>query len=104
MVRYLILGLLRDGVVRHGYALMKEYRDGSGIAVSAGNVYRELQSLVAQGWVRAAVNPPEADSRRLPYAITPAGIDAVDRWLSTSRDAALSQRVDELSLRAFLVA
>src|SRR2546428_12620361 len=62
---------------------MKEYRQQSGIEISIGNVYRELQRLAAGGLVRAAANPPGADPRRGPYENTPAGSAAVVEWPST---------------------
>ncbi len=79
----LILGLMRDGRHRHGYELMVEYRDRSGIHVSAGNFYRELPRLMAQGLVQTVANPPDADPRRIPYAITEKGRQVFDRWLSS---------------------
>lgn len=37
MFRFLVLGLLRGGGSFHGYALMKEYRERSGLQLSTGN-------------------------------------------------------------------
>jgi DNA-binding PadR family transcriptional regulator len=78
---HLILGLLRDGFPRHGYDLIVEYKRKSGAEVSAGNFYRELARLAANGLLRQTTNPPEADSRRIPYAITELGKMEFDRWL-----------------------
>lgn len=104
MIRYLILGLLRDRRPRHGYALMKEYRDGSGRALSIGNVYRELQRLRNEGFVRTCSNPPDSDPRRLPYEITDTGCSAFDAWLhGTAGDENGGGEETEHSLRAFLV-
>lgn len=83
MFRDVILGLLRDGPPRHGYDLMMEYRARSGTHVSAGNFYRELGRLAAEGLVETGVNPPEADARRIPYQITPDGEQAFDCWLGS---------------------
>ena len=87
MFRYLILGLLRNGARLHGYALVKEYRERSGIEVSTGNFYRELQRLIVDGLIRSASNPPDADARRTPYEITELGISVFDDWF-TAPDAA----------------
>jgi DNA-binding PadR family transcriptional regulator len=104
MLRYLILGLLKDGSARHGYALMRDYRDASGRRLSVGNVYRELQRLKADGLVQTGRNPPGADSRRLPYEITDAGRAAFQRWFDgpIARDIGEPEE-DEHALRAFLV-
>ena len=101
MMRYVILGLLRDGRARHGYAMMKEYRDTSGRSVSVGNIYRELQRLRTDGMVKSGENPPGADPRRLPYAITELGAREFDRWLERPGGGGLDMPDDEYSMRAF---
>jgi DNA-binding PadR family transcriptional regulator len=103
MFRYLVLGLLRDGNARHGYALMKEYRRRSGLQVSTGNFYRELQRLVVDGLVRTVRNPADADPRRAPYAITEEGVAAFDAWLSGPAGSGFGRYEDELSARALFV-
>jgi DNA-binding PadR family transcriptional regulator len=104
MMRHLILGLLRHGRAQHGYALMKEYRDGTGRALSVGNFYRELQRLRDGGMVRPGENPADADPRRIPYQITDAGCAAFDAWLAVpARDGCDGSDEHEHSLRAFLV-
>ena len=82
MFWHLILGLLRDGRCRHGYELMTEYSARSGNKVSAGNFYRELARLVADGLVETGVNPPDTDTRRIPYQIEDSGCRAFDEWLA----------------------
>ena len=103
MFRYLVLGLLRDGQLRHGYALMKEYRDRSGLRVSTGNFYRELQRLVSAGLVRTAINPADADPRRAPYEITANGQAEFDRWLAGPTGPGLGRYEDELSSRSLFI-
>ena len=99
MFRYLILGMLRGGARHHGYALVKGYRDRSGIEVSTGNFYRELQRLVVDGLIRSADNPPEADARRTPYEITPLGTTVFDEWLTADDAGAGGCAEDELAAR-----
>jgi len=104
MFRFLILGLLRDGTPHHGYALAKAYSDRSGVDISTGNFYRELQRLVAEGLVQTTSNPPGADMRRMPYQITEAGSLAFDAWLFESTDLGDGQREDDISTRALFLA
>lgn len=99
MFRYLILGMLRAGSRQHGYALVKAYRERSGVDVSTGNFYRELQRLVLDGLIRSADNPPDADARRTPYEITPLGATVFDDWLTAHDAGAGGPAEDELSAR-----
>ncbi len=103
MVRYVVLGLLRDGRPRHGYAIMREYREAMGAAPSLANIYRELHSLLTLGWVRPAVNPPEADARRVPYTIAPLGVKALHDWIAAPGGSPFTGYADGVSLRAFVV-
>lgn len=103
MFRNLVLGLLRDGSPRHGYALAKQYRDLSGIHLNTGNFYRELQKLAARGLVRSVANPDGADPRRSPYEITAAGLAAFEAWLTGPARARPEDYEDELSYRALFV-
>jgi DNA-binding PadR family transcriptional regulator len=81
MLWHVILGLLRDGRLHHGYELMTAYRVRSGTPASPGNFYRELSRLETHGYVETGINPPDADARRIPYHITERGRGAFDRWL-----------------------
>lgn len=103
MFRYLVLGLLRDSRPRHGYALMKEYRDRSGIQLSTGMFYRELQRLARDGFVRITANPEGEDPRRAPYEITEAGGSAFDGWFSGLTRPAVADYEDDLSHRALFI-
>jgi DNA-binding PadR family transcriptional regulator len=100
MFRYVVLGLLRDGAPRHGYALMKRHRGQTGNQISTGNFYRELQHLAAEGLVRAVPRPEGADPRQAPYTITPTGLEAFDRWMAQPSGLGdLGSQDDQLSLR-----
>lgn len=81
MFRFIVLGLLRHGGTLHGYALMKAYRARTGIQMSTGTFYRELQTLVGEGLVRVVERAPDDDARRTPYQITDQGSALFDRWL-----------------------
>jgi len=104
MLRYLLLGLLRDAEAEHGYGLMKQYRSASGVTLSIGNVYRELQRLATLGLVRAVARPADVDPRRLPYAITDAGVRELAAWLGTPAGPTTAEANDHLALRAFVMA
>jgi len=103
MVRYLVLGLLREGKILHGYALVRAYNQLSGLQLSGGNVYRELQRLSAEGLVRAAAKSPDAGPRRTPYEITEAGAQYFDAWFIDLRDDGGTHHEDALSLRALFL-
>jgi DNA-binding PadR family transcriptional regulator len=103
MFRFLILGLLRHGLPLHGFALLKQYRDRSGLKTNTGNFYREMPRLVAEGLVRYVPNPTEADDRRIPYEITDAGRAAFDAWLSDPGDSGSGGSEDEMSTRALFL-
>jgi DNA-binding PadR family transcriptional regulator len=104
MIRYLVLGFLRKGRAYHGYALMKLYCERSGLQISTGNFYRELQHLVVEGLVRTVRNPPGADARRAPYEITELGIAAFDAWLAEPHGTGATHHDDDLSTRALFLA
>lgn len=57
------------GSPKHGYALIKDIEDFAGVALGAGTLYGALGKLEAAGLVEAL----DADDRRRPYQITPAG-------------------------------
>jgi len=82
---------------------MKEYRDRSGIQLSTGMFYRELQRLARDGLVRMTANPEGDDPRRAPYAITEAGGSAFDGWFSGLTRPAVADYEDDLSHRALFI-
>src|SRR5262245_31398889 len=104
MFRCIVLGLLRSGAPRHGYALMKEYRDRSGIRIGTGSFYRELRRLLGDGLVRVATSSAGTDPRRAPYEITPAGASVFDTWLTEPASRMTRTHDDELSARVLFIA
>src|SRR4051794_14362235 len=82
-VQHALLGLLEPSP-RHGYELKREYDDlfAHRRPVRFGQVYSTLARLVRDG--RAVLVGEEAghgpDRKR--YAITPAGVDELEHWLT----------------------
>jgi DNA-binding PadR family transcriptional regulator len=103
MLRYVLLALIAETGPLHGYALMKAFAARSGVRLSIGNVYRELQRLRSEGHIQAAENPVDADPRRAPYAITSAGREALSSWFVAPADAFLREVVDPLCCRLALL-
>jgi DNA-binding PadR family transcriptional regulator len=64
----LILTSLADGP-KHGYSIMTDVADFSGVSMEPGTLYGALSRLERRGWVR----PLDAEERRRPYQITAAG-------------------------------
>jgi DNA-binding PadR family transcriptional regulator len=64
----LILTSLSDGP-KHGYAVMTDVAEFSGVAMEPGTLYGALSRLERRGWVR----PLCTQERRRPYEITAAG-------------------------------
>jgi DNA-binding PadR family transcriptional regulator len=99
MLRHVLLALLADGSPHHGYALMKAYAERSGIRLSIGNVYRELQHLVVEGLIAVTRNPEGADPRRTPYVITARGRAVLGTWLDGPSDVLVAAGPDPLAYR-----
>lgn len=78
-----LLGLL-EPQPSHGYELKREYdtRFGQDRSLSFGQVYGTLSRLQRDGHVTVDGNEPGAGPDRKRYAITPAGVTALERWFS----------------------
>jgi len=104
MFRHVLLALMSNGVPMHGYAMMKALEARSGVKVSIGNVYRELQRLRAEALIVPVDNPPGADPRRVPYVITQEGRTALSKWLATPARSFVKDSADRLYFRLALLA
>lgn len=105
MFRYVVLGLLSDDVPRHGYALMKDYRERVGVKMNTGSFYRELQRLVAAGLVRNVVRTGEGDRRQAPYQITEDGLATFKAWFADPGIGGMGvSQEDRLSARVMFLA
>jgi DNA-binding PadR family transcriptional regulator len=78
-----MLGLL-EPQPSHGYELKREYdrRFGRERPLPFGQVYATLGRLVRDGCVRVDGTEPGGGPARKRYAITPEGIDELERWLA----------------------
>lgn len=79
----LILTSLSDGP-KHGYAIMTDVADFSGVSMEPGTLYGALSRLEKRGWIR----PLEAAERRRPYEITAAGASVLAEQLRTMQAVA----------------
>jgi DNA-binding PadR family transcriptional regulator len=104
MLRYVLLAVIAESGPLHGYALMKAFAARSGIRLSVGNVYRELQRLRTDKHIEPVDNPGDADPRRVPYVITDAGRAALASWFSAPAQSFLREPVDPLYCRLALLA
>jgi DNA-binding PadR family transcriptional regulator len=104
MVRYAILGLLREGA-DYGYRLKRRFdeRVGSTWRLGVGQVYQTLRSLERAGLVRSAraAADDEHPERRL-YEVTRAGLEVLDRWAERPPRRAQPVR-DETVVRLLLL-
>ena len=73
----LILTSLADGP-KHGYAIMTDVADFSGVGMEPGTLYGALSRLERRGWVR----PLATEERRRPYEITAAGQEVLAEQLA----------------------
>ena len=74
----LILVSLADGP-KHGYALIQDVKEFSGVDLGPGTLYGALDRLERLG----LIEPLPADERRHPYRITPPGADALKAHLDS---------------------
>jgi DNA-binding PadR family transcriptional regulator len=84
----LILSSLAGGE-KHGYAMMTDIAEFSGVRMEPGTLYGALARLERQGWVEAL----DGDTRRRPYRLTAEGQQVLREQLATIRRvAAVGQR------------
>ena len=77
-VSVLILVSLADGP-KHGYALIQDVREFSGVDLGPGSLYGALDRLERLG----LIEPLPAEERRHPYRITAPGADALKAHLDS---------------------
>jgi DNA-binding PadR family transcriptional regulator len=82
-VQETVLGLL-EPQPSHGYELKRAYdrRFGQARPLPFGQVYATLGRLERDGWVRVDGTEPGGGPARKRYAITPGGVEELERWLA----------------------
>src|SRR6476619_6613580 len=79
----LILVSLAGGE-KHGYAMIEDIVQLSGMRLGPGTLYGALARLEKRGWIESV----QSDDRRRPYRLTGAGASALRDQLSGMRDFA----------------
>ncbi|WP_030435248.1 PadR family transcriptional regulator [Actinoplanes subtropicus] len=69
---------------KHGYAIMTDVAEFSGVAMEPGTLYGALARLERQGWI----TPMATEVRRRPYQITAAGRSVLAQQLQSMREIA----------------
>lgn len=67
---------------KHGYAMIEDIEQLSGMRLGPGTLYGALARLERRGWIESL----ESDDRRRPYRLTGAGVAALREQLSGMRD------------------
>jgi DNA-binding PadR family transcriptional regulator len=80
-VPYALLGVLERGPA-HGYELKQQSDALLGAPVQFGQIYSTLGRLEKAGRIRLAAEEPGLGPDRKRYEITPAGVEALRRWLA----------------------
>ena len=109
MIKYALLGLLREGP-DHGYRLKKRFdeRIGSLWQLNAGQVYQILHALKRSGLVSESMTEDDGKERdlmrpRRVFVLTAKGQRVLERWLSRAPARARPAR-DETLLRLLVLA
>ncbi len=74
----LILSSLAGGP-KHGYAMIQDIEELSGIRLEVGTLYGALTRLEEQGWIE----PLESTDRKRPYRLTALGLSVLQEQLAT---------------------
>ena len=85
----LVMGSLADGP-RHGYAMVQDVEETTGVRLGPGTLYGAIARLEARGLIEAI---DSEDSRRRPYRLTTRGVEVLERQLDgMQRFAGLGRR------------
>jgi DNA-binding PadR family transcriptional regulator len=101
-LRYAVLGLLGYSPMS-GYDLNKMFSESIDHFwhASMSQIYRELNTLEAEGLLTSEVCHQQDKPDRRVYSVTPDGRAEFERWLKSSPEQPLKRTRDEFSLRLF---
>jgi DNA-binding PadR family transcriptional regulator len=80
----LVMGSLAEGA-KHGYSILQDVADTTGVTLGAGTLYGALSRLEERGLIEALDSP---DPRRRPYRLTARGARVLDEQLQSMRQFA----------------
>ena len=94
---YALLGLLVDES-HHGYELYQHLADPTGLGqvwhLGMSQMYAELKTLEARGWVQATVEVQDARPSKKVFTLTQAGRTAFQEWMTTPARGMRQMRVE----------
>ncbi len=95
--RFALLGLLLDQP-HHGYDLYRDFADPAGLGqvwhLGMSQMYAELKTLEARGWVSATTEQQDARPAKKIFTLTPAGRVAFQEWMTTPSQGLREMRVE----------
>ena len=95
--RFALLGLLQDQP-HHGYDLYQRFADPAGLGqvwhLGMSQMYAELKTLQARGWVTAVVEQQDPRPAKKTFSLTPKGRAAFQEWMATPARGLREMRVE----------
>jgi DNA-binding PadR family transcriptional regulator len=95
--RFAFLGLLLDQP-HHGYDLYQRFTDPAGLGqvwhLGMSQMYADLKTLEARGWVSAALEHRDPHPARKVFTLTKAGRAAFKQWMATPSRGLREMRVE----------
>ena len=95
--RFALLGLLLDQP-RHGYDLYQRFTDPAGLGqvwhLGMSQMYADLKTLEAKGWVGARVEQQDPRPPKRVFALTSEGHAAFQEWMATPSQGLREMRAE----------
>ena len=95
--RFALLGLLQDQP-HHGYDLYQRFADPAGLGqvwhLGMSQMYAELKTLQARGWVSAVVEQQDPRPTKKIFSLTPKGRASFQEWMAAPSKGLREMRVE----------